>query len=189
MAVASRLEVDLKNEVWSGDLLMDVRRMYHRIIFRIMQFLIETSGGSPLLAVNIVRSTLANTRLYLATSTTRSVERDIAITARKHGISYTREAMIEDEVTMLSGPQGPMTDDVRATRMKTGPKSAFKLKMTWGKKSAKGRCKEESEWAEVCETDSCSVSEGAASDSGVSIGESDSEDEKGWDEEEVGVAF
>ncbi|KAJ1305790.1 hypothetical protein OPQ81_010520 [Rhizoctonia solani] len=154
-----------------------------------MQFLIETSADSPLLAVNIVRSTLADTRRYLATSTTRSIERDIAIIARKYGISYAREAMIEDEVTMPSGPQGPMVDDVRATRMKTGLKSAFKLKMTWGKKSTKGRCKEEREWAEVCETDSCSVSEGAASDSGASIGKSDSEDEKGWDGEEVGVAF
>ncbi|KAG8728869.1 hypothetical protein FRC11_010059, partial [Ceratobasidium sp. 423] len=117
MAVASRLEVDLKNKAWSGDLLADVRSMYNHIIFKLMQFLIETSGDNVLAAVNVVRSTLANTRRYLATSSTRTIERDIARTARKYGISYTREATIEgEEAGAPLGPQGPAANEVRAVK-------------------------------------------------------------------------
>ncbi|CAE6533561.1 unnamed protein product, partial [Rhizoctonia solani] len=132
MAVASRLEVDLKNKAWSGDLLADVRSMYNRIIFRVMQFLIETAGDNVLAAVNVVRSTLADTRHYLATSSTRTIERDIATTARKYGISYTREVTIESkEAGVPLVPQGPGVNEVPSVKMKTGLKSGFKLKKMW----------------------------------------------------------
>ncbi|CAE6481513.1 unnamed protein product [Rhizoctonia solani] len=184
MAVASRVEVDLKNKAWTGDLMTDVKRMYHGIVFKLMEFLIKTAGDDVLAAVSLVCSTLADTRRYLSTSTTRTIERDIAMTAHKYGISYSRETTIEsDEVGVPSGLQELVADERRAVKTKTGLRSVFRLKKSWGKKAKKVA----SERVEICETDSHSVSDGEASDSGVSMGGSESDEEWGW--EEVGVAF
>ncbi|CAE6515454.1 unnamed protein product [Rhizoctonia solani] len=185
MAVASRVEVDLKNKAWTGDLMTDVKRMYHSIVFKLMEFLIKSTGDNILAAVSVVYSTLPDTRQYLATSTTHTVERDIAMTARKYGISYARETTIErNEVGRSSVPQEPVAEERRVIKMNTGLRSVFKLKKTWGKKAENIA----SECVEMCETDNNYASDGEASDSGVSMGGSESDEEWRW-EEEVGVAF
>ncbi|CAE6405106.1 hypothetical protein ACGC1H_000088 [Rhizoctonia solani] len=185
MAVASRLEVDLKNGAWTGDLLTDVRRMYNSIIIKLMGFFIKTAGDGVLLAINVLRSTLADTHHYLATSTTCTIERNIAITARKYNISYAQPVMITgNRISMSPRP----VDEARVVKMKTGFKSTFKLRRLWKKKGGRGKYDNESECIESCETDSCAVSETEAGDSGVSMGGSDSDEDWGW-EDEVGVAF
>ncbi|CAE6485909.1 unnamed protein product [Rhizoctonia solani] len=186
MIVASRLEIDLKNRAWSGDLLTDVRRMYNSIIIKLMEFFIMSAGDGVLMAINVLRSTLADTRHYLATSTTCAIERNIAITARKYGISYAREVKITgDEISVLPSSHNP-ADDVRVIKTKSGLKSPFQFKV-WRKKAVRGKCDSESECIQMRETDSDSASETESSDSGVSMGESES-DEWWWDEE-VGVAL
>ncbi|KAH7335945.1 hypothetical protein B0J17DRAFT_630165 [Rhizoctonia solani] len=185
MAVASRVEVDLKNKAWTGDMMKDVKGMYHSIVFKLMEYLIKTTGDDVLMAVSLVCSTLAGTRQYLATSTTCAIEHDIAMTARKYGISYTREATIGgNEVGLSSGPREPVVDEGRVVKTKAGLRSVFKLRKSWGKKVEKVA----SECAEVCETNSYSASDAETSDSGVSMGGSESDEEWGWDDE-VGVAF
>ncbi|CAE6481530.1 unnamed protein product [Rhizoctonia solani] len=184
MAVASKVEVDLKNKAWTGDLMTDVKRMYHSIVFKLMEFLIKTAGDDVLAAVSLVCSTLADTRRYLATSTTRRIERDITMTAHKYGISYSRETTIESgEVGRPSVPQGPVADERRLVKTKV-LRSALRLKKIWSKER-----KFASECVEMVETDICSSSDGEASDSGVSMGGSESDEEWGWDEVEVGVAL
>ncbi|CAE6385528.1 unnamed protein product [Rhizoctonia solani] len=185
MAVASRLEVDMKNKAWTGDFLTDVRRMYNSIIMKLMEFFIKTAGDGVLFVINILGSTLADTRHYLAVSTTSTIERNIAITARKYGISYAQQVTIAcDEISMSPSPRKPV-DEVRVVKMRTGLKSAFKLKRMWRKKE---KSEDESKCVEECETDSYSASEAEASDSGVSMGGSYSDEEWEW-EDEVGVAF
>ncbi|KAH7335978.1 hypothetical protein B0J17DRAFT_719643 [Rhizoctonia solani] len=164
MAVASRVEVDLKNKAWTGGMMKDVKGMYHSIVFKLMEYLIKTTGDDVLMAVSL---------------------HDIAMTARKYGISYTREATIGgNEVGLSSGPREPVVDERRVVKTKAGLRSVFKLRKSWGKKVEKIA----SECAEVCETNSYSASDAEASDSGVSMGGSESDEEWGWDDE-VGVAF
>ncbi|KDN38477.1 hypothetical protein RSAG8_09462, partial [Rhizoctonia solani AG-8 WAC10335] len=143
MAVASRLEVDLRNKAWSGDLLTDVRRMYNSIVIKLMEFFIRAAGDGVLMVINVLRSTLADTRHYLATSTTHTIEHDIAITARKYGISYTREITIEDDKIGVPSSPPRKVDEVRVVKMKTGLKSAFQLKNMWRKKGGRGKCEDE----------------------------------------------
>ena len=89
----------------------------------------DTQGDGALAAVNAVRSTLASTRHYLATSTNRTIEHDIANTARKYGISYTRETTVEsDEVDMVSVPEAPVEVEVQVINVRGGLKSALRLK-------------------------------------------------------------
>lgn len=75
--------------------------------------------------------TLVETRHYLATSTTRTIERDVVNTMRRYDISYTREG----ETTIEHGEvgatlilQGPAKDKQRVVKMKIRVKSSFKLK-------------------------------------------------------------
>ncbi|KAB5590562.1 hypothetical protein CTheo_5987 [Ceratobasidium theobromae] len=139
MALATRLEVNLKNEAWTGNSVKDVEMMYTRVVFKLTDFLLDTTAGDPRAAVVAVRATLEDARRYLSISDTRMVQRDISFTASKFGISYPKVATIEDdELEMAKGLQGPMIYEGKFVKMKLGFKSILKGKK-WGKKGAEGR--------------------------------------------------
>lgn len=125
-----------------------------------------------------IRATVEDARRYLAISDTRTVERDIGLTASKYGISYIKAATIEDEFVMVSAPQGPMIYEGRLVRMRVGLKSVLKGRK-WGKRGGKAG---EGELAKVeeKEKDSAEVIKSPvsdASDSGVSMAGEESSDE------------
>ncbi|KAB5593180.1 hypothetical protein CTheo_3343 [Ceratobasidium theobromae] len=176
MALATRLEVNLKNEAWTGNVVKDVQMMYTRIVFKLTDFLLDTTAGDPRAAVIAVRATLEDARHYLSTSDTRTVEHDIAVTASKYGISYVKMATIEDnEFEMSKGLQGPMIYEGKFVKMRVGFKSMLKGKK-WSRRGAeakeeKGRVEEKEKGVGVV---GCPVSGGVnASCSKVGEGEDD----------------
>ncbi|KAB5590861.1 hypothetical protein CTheo_5704 [Ceratobasidium theobromae] len=65
MALASRVNVDLRNAKWTGDVNKDVQMMYTQIIINLTSFLLDNSPCDSRLVVDALQSSLPSARTFV----------------------------------------------------------------------------------------------------------------------------
>ncbi|KAB5590863.1 hypothetical protein CTheo_5706 [Ceratobasidium theobromae] len=173
MALASRVEVDLRDAKWTGDATEDVHMMYMQITIKLTSFLLDNSSGDSQIMMDTLQSSLRSARTFLCTTDADQLWAYVGSASERCGIWYPHG-------TKIVGQEEPTRYEKMVSKLSSGLKYVRK---------GKGRGKEMGKQIEStrvgCGRSGASV-DGVESDSGVSVGEIVSEDESGGGDEGAG---
>ncbi|KAB5587724.1 hypothetical protein CTheo_8835 [Ceratobasidium theobromae] len=119
MALAARLEVDLRNERWTGQKLEDVRMMYTRIIFKFTNFLLDNTSGDPQVMIDGLTSSLHSAQTYLSTTDAMVLWNDVVYTAKHWEIWYAHS-------TTMPSPEDPTKLEKMMLKLSSGWRNVMK---------------------------------------------------------------